>query len=278
MLDRVLARIARTSLREPYSTQMPNPWFEVSLRLDVRGRLRARRMRRRRAAMLRPRRTAVAAVTSGLLVTLVTTCGTASASSTPVRTLPRNLAPHSIGAFSFKLETEASKQFAQAGSDAEVSSGVVYTINHGQATYGALELSVFKPQYTVDDINDESLDTTCQQDELQCVGHQIFRGIQCTFGSGYFHRVYFLGERAYTMVLPDQTIFLWFPPHTETMALMILFGQFPVADANDLFHAVLEYQHHRTPQAVPVPVIQPGPQPQRNAGPTAPKLPTNPDC
>lgn len=278
MLNRVLARIARTSLREPYSTQMPNPWFEVSLRFDVRGRWHAWRSQRRRAAMLRPRRKAVAAATAGLLVTIVSTCGTAGASSPPVRTLPGDLVPHTIGAFSFRVETGASKEFAQAGSDAEVSNGIVTTIHHGQATDGALEISVFKPEYTVDDINDESLDTTCQQDELQCVGHQIFRGIQCTFGSGAFHRVYFLGERAYTMVLPDQTIFLWFPPHTETMALMVLLGQFPVADANDLFHAVLEYQHHRTPQAVPVPVIQPGPQPQLNAGPTGPKLPANPDC
>jgi hypothetical protein len=278
MLNRVLARIARTSLREPYSAQMPNPWFEVNLRLDVRGRMRAWRLRRRRAAMLRPRRRAVAAVTVGLLITVVTTCVTAGASSTSARTVPANLVPHAIGAFTFRVETEASKAFAQAGSDAEVSSGVVTTIHHGQATDGALEISLFKPQYAIDDINDESMDTTCQQDELQCVGHQIFRGIQCTFGSGYFHRVYFLGERAYTMVLSDQTIFLWFPPHTQTMALMVLLGQFPVADATDLFHAVLEYQHHRTPQAVPVPVIQPGPQLQLNAGTTATKLPNNPDC
>jgi hypothetical protein len=195
-----------------------------------------------------------------------------------VRTLPKNLVPQSIGAFSFKVETDASKEFARAGSDAEVSSGIVYTIHHGQATDGALELSVFKPEYTIDDINDESLNTTCQQDELQCVGHQIFRGIQCTFGTGYFHRVYVQGERAYTMVLPDQTIFLWFPPHTQTMALMVLLGQFPVANANDLFRAVLDHQHHRTPQAVPVPVIQPGPHQQLNAGSTGPKLPNNPDC
>jgi hypothetical protein len=278
MLNRVLARIARTSLREPYSTQMPNPWFEVTLRFDVRGRLRAMRTRRRRAAMLRPQRRAVAAITSVLLIALVTTCGTAGASATPARTLPKNLVPQSIGAFSFKVEKDASKEFAKAGSDAEVSNGVVYTIHHGEATDGALELSVFKPEYSIDDINDESLDTPCQQGELQCVGHQIFRGIQCSFGSGYFHRVYFHGERAYTMVLPDQTIFLWFPPHTETMALMVLLGQFPVANANDLFQAVLEYQHHRTPQAVPVPVIQPGSQLRLTAGPTAPKLPTNPDC
>jgi hypothetical protein len=278
MLNRVLARIARTSLREPYSSQMPNPWFEVSLRFDVRRPLRAWRMRRRRAAMLRPRRRAVAAISSGLLITLFTTCATAGASATPVRALPRNLVPHSIGAFSFKLEKAASKEFAQAGSDAEVSNGVVYTIHHGQATDGALELSVFKPEYTIDDINDESLDTTCQQDELQCVGHQIFRGMQCTFGSGYFHRIYVLGERAYTMVLPDQTVFLWFPPHSETMALMIVLGQFPVADATDLFRAVLDFQHHRTPRAVPVPVIKPGPQPPLNAGAAPVTLPKNPDC
>jgi len=277
MLNRVLARIARTSLREPYSAQMPNPWFEVSLRVDVRGQWRALRKRRRRAAMLRPRRRALALVASGLLITLVTTCGTAGASSTPVRTLPNHLVPQSIGAFSFKVEKDASKAFAQAGSDAEVSSGAVYTINIGQATYGALELSVFKPEYDVDDINDQSLDTACQQGELQCVGRQIFRGIQCSFG-GHFHRIYFQGQRAYTVVLSDQTVFVWFPPHTETMALMVLLGQFPVANATDLFQAVLEYQHHRTPQAVAVPVIQPGSQLRLDAGPSGPKLPGNPDC
>ena len=279
MLNRVLARVARTSLREPYSTQMPNPWFEISVRAGVRARVHALRVARRRGAMLRPRRRAVVAMAmSGLLITLLATCGTAAASSTPLRVLPRTLVPHTIGAFSFTVEKVASKAFAQAGSDAEVSSGVVYTIHHGQATDGALELSVFKPQYTIDDINDESLDTVCQQDELQCVGHEIFRGMQCSFGSGYFHRVYFLGERAYTMVLSDQTVFMWFSPHTETMSLMVLLGQFPVADADDLFRAVLEFQHHRTPEAVPVPVIQPGPQPQLNGGPTSLQLPTNPDC
>jgi hypothetical protein len=275
-ISRVLARIARTSLREPYSRQMPNPWVDLSLRIDVRGRLRARRLRRRRSAMLRRHRSAVATATSLLVTIILSACGPAGSSSAAPRTVPTKLVPASIGAFTFKVEADAGKEFAKAGSAAEVSAGAVYTIQNGPATDGALELSVFKPEYTIDDINDESMDTTCQQDELQCVGHQIFRGIQCTFG--YFHRIYFQGERAYTMVLSDQTIFLWFPPHTETMSLMILLGQFPVDNANTLFKAVLEYQHHEKPESVPVPVIKPGPQPPLNAGATAPQLPPNPDC
>jgi hypothetical protein len=275
-LNRVLARIARTSLREPFSTEMPNPWFEVKLRLDIRGRLRARRRARRREAMLRRRRpVAVAAAASVLVMTILSGCGPAAA--TPPRKLPTNLVPKSIGAFTFTQEAAPSKQFAQAGSDAEVSTGAVYTIHHGGGTDGAIEVSLFKPEYTVDDINDESLDTTCQQNPLDCVGHQILRGIQCSFGDGHFHRLFFLGERAYTTVLSDQTIFLWFPPGSETMVMMILLGQFPVADATVLFQAVLEYQHHQTPQAVPVPTLKPGTELISTAATAAP-LPRNPDC
>lgn len=208
-------------------------------------------------------------------MTILSACGPTAA--TPPRKLPTNLVPQSIGAFTFTKEEAASKQFAQAGSDAEVSTGVVYTIHHGGGTDGAIQVSLFKPEYTVDDINDESLNTACQQNPLDCVGHQIFRGIQCSFGDGHFHRLFFLGERAYTMVLPDQTLFLWFPPGTQTMVMMVLLGQFPVADANVLFQAVLEYQHHQKPRAVPVPTIKAGAE-LISTPATATKLPPNPDC
>lgn len=276
MLNRVLALAARTSLREPYSTQMPNPWFEVHLRLHLRSRLTAWRRRRRREAMLGRRRTAVAAAAAAAIVTVVSACG----SSSPVaaqRKLPAHLVPATLGAFTFHPEPAAAKQFATAGSDAEVSTGQVYTIRQGPATEGAVEVSLFKPEYTVDDINDDSRDVECQQSPLDCVGHQIFEGIQCSFGNGYFHRIYFLGERAYTMQLPDQTIFLWFPPNTETMAMMILLGQFPVDNATVLFQAILEYEHHQAPQTVPVPTIKPGPALASTAS-TITDLPPNPGC
>jgi hypothetical protein len=218
--------------------------------------------------MLRRRSTAAGIVA---MLLLVTAGGCAPGTRLPaagVRKLPTDLVPGSIGAFTFKRETAAEHLYAVAGPEAEVSSGLVYSIHHGEATDGAIQVALFKPDINVDDLNDESNQGFCAENPLDCQGHQVLKGIQQNLGSGHFHRLYYQHQRAYAMSLSDQTIYLWFPPRTNTMVMLILIGQATAQIGDALFNAVLDYQHHRVIAPVPVPSIAPAsPVPGRSFGP-----------
>ncbi|HEX6487352.1 MAG TPA: transglutaminase domain-containing protein [Candidatus Dormibacteraeota bacterium] len=247
-INRILARIARTSLREPFSDEVPNLWFEPRLRLEPRRRFRDWRRARRFRRLARRR--GLAAAAAGLLV-LVAGCGTTAKGLAP-RALPKNLVPGQLGAYQFKYEPKPSRAYKLAGADALVSDGRVYSITANGVTDGAVEVSVFKPEIDVSDIDDESQIKACTDSPADCPGHEIFQGLQAEIGSARFVRVYRKNyERAYVMVLPDQRIYLWFPPHTESMVVLIVIAQAGPNTGDGLFHALLDYEHHRPIAPIP---------------------------
>jgi hypothetical protein len=73
-------------------------------------------------------------------------------------------------------------------------------------------------------------------------------GMQENLGSGRFHRIYYRHERAYVMSLPDQRIYVWFPPGKETMMLLDVITRFvPDATAEKVFDSLIDYQHEGHP-------------------------------
>jgi len=276
-VNRMLARIARTSLREPFSTEVPNFWYELRIRLAPRARWREWRRNRRRSALLKSRRLAAAATgaIAMAMVVLVGACGTSVQASAP-RRLPVKLVPAKLDQYVFKYEPAPSTQYRKAGPDALVSNGRVYSISAAGATDGALEVSLFKPDIEDSDINDESKIKFCTDSPEECPGHEVFKGVQQSLGIGRFHRIYFRNyERAYEMNLPDQRIYVWFPPRTESMMMLILIGQFGQPASDSLFHALLDFQHQRQTGSIPLPTIAPASPPpgQQGFGPGA-GLPT----
>lgn len=276
-VSRVLARIARTSLRDPYSRQVPNLWPRRTVDLRVWRRLP-------RLPRPRIRRRALAATATAIVGLIVVSCGgSAPAHATTaaaVRRLPQNLVPGSVSGYTFLREHSAEALYRSAGADALVSSGLVYSIHYGAATEGAVEVALFKPDVDVSDIDDESRIAECAQSAEDCPGREIFEGIQSNLGTGHFQRVYYRRyERAYEMTLTNQRLYLWFPPGTETMVTLVVMGQLAEPEADGLFHALLDAQHGHTPAAVPAPTyVQQGSQaaagPNTALGIQAAPLPT----
>jgi hypothetical protein len=260
LLDVVMAAIARTSLREPYTDEIPNTWPKRRLQLSL-SRLRAPRFR---LSLPRLRRMlpAGAAVISGML--FLSGCGTIAQAAG--RRMPARIAPDQVGDISFKREPAAEKKFSVAGGDALVSEGRVYTVHAGDIIEGSVQVSLFKNKVDTSDLNDESRAPYCTDNPLDCTGHEAFKGIQEAIGSGQFHRVYTHGWRTYEMVLPEERIYCWFPRGTQTMVLLILRAKFTAAASTQLRDALIEYQQGREPSPVPVP--------SEPVGPSLPPAPT----
>lgn len=263
VLNRVMARIARSSLREPYSTQLPNFWVELERGVDVSA--LAHLFRRRRPVRL-GRRTALGA--AALLILLVST-GSAGVLAVQNRPVDRHLVPATLGAFTLNEEKVAEERYRQAGPDSLVSDGLVFSIHHGKAVYGSVEESVFKPQYYIDDINDESDFADCTDHPEDCPGHEILMGVQDSFGSGEFHRIYYRDQRAYVMDLADQRIYVWFPRGTETMMLLDLISAFNTdGSADAMFQGLVDYEQGQAAAPIPVPSLPPpSPPPVQSYGP-----------
>ena len=246
-LNRMVARIARTSLREPYSDQLPNFWWEPKFpkpRLNIRALLR-RGPRSRRPAVV---------ATAVMTVLLASCAGVAATTPPPSRKIPTHMVPDTMGELTFKREPGAEAQYRNGGGDALVDRGLIYSIHHQETTYGAVQVAVFKSDVDISDIDDERRVLECAQNAVECPGHEIFKGIQANLGGGRFDRVYYRGyERAYRMDLTDQHIYMWFPPGTHSMVTLILIGEFTPESATLLFQGLIDYQHQQAPQPVPLP-------------------------
>lgn len=244
-LNRGLARIARTSLMAPFSNQVPNVWREF----DLRSPLRALRRLPRALLRLRKRRAAVAGAT--MLVLLLSSCSQAAMSAP--RTLDDDLVPNRVGVFEFRRERGGEKQFAKAGADALVSTGRLYSIHRDNSTEGSIELALFKPDVSIEDINDEEKSGECTVHPEACPGHDVLRGFQASLGSGHLHRLYYRDQRAYEIDLPDQRLYVWFPKGKETIVILSLLSHFTASgEADRIFHGLLDHQLGAPAVASPV--------------------------
>jgi Transglutaminase-like superfamily/TgpA N-terminal domain len=249
--NRVLAALSRASLRTPYTTAVPNLWWaarEDAGRPGWRERLRtwrrARRLHRRLAS-------------SGAALTLLlvfAACGSSSAMASPPRQLPRLVAPDALGALTLKREPAAEKLFT-ASTTTMVSGGRVYSIHHDVLVEGSFQLSALKAKYTTDDLV-ESRTQYCAANQDDCPGHAIVRSIQDNLSAGTGQRLYWHGERFYFFQLPGQRLYLWFPPHSETMAVLVLRDELGVAGALDVAHALIDYQNGRQFAAPHTPSVE----------------------
>jgi hypothetical protein len=201
------------------------------------------------------------------LALLLCSCGQAVQASP--RPLDTKLVPSALGAYTLTREKGGESQFAKVGSAALVSGGLLYSIHATGATLGSIEVTVFKPEIDVEDINDDSLSGHCTTSPDDCQGHAILKGFQSNLGSGHFHRLYYGGERAYVTDLPDQRVYVWFPPGRNTMVILDLISQFTASGSGDaMFHALLDAEHGRTPGQVPLPVFSKAPAPSASPSPS----------
>ena len=245
-LNRVMSRIARTSLKEPYSREVPNLWRE---RRPGRG-LRAWFRLPSRALVLR--RGPATAMMLLLGLGLGGCAGTADADG--VRKLPAVPVPATLAGYTFQREAAAEKVFDRAGGDALVSTGQLYSIHQGNATLGSVQVALFKPDIVIDDINDESKSGYCTRHPNDCPGHEVFKGFQESLGSGHLRRLYSGEQRAYAIDLTGQRLYVWYPKGQDTMVILNLLADAIDDDASlKLFHELVDSVNASTPASPSAP-------------------------
>ncbi|HXA43104.1 MAG TPA: transglutaminase domain-containing protein [Candidatus Solibacter sp.] len=246
-LNVVMAAIARTSLKEPYTNEVPNTWPNWHPRFS----LPRRDASRRRVA--RPWWRWRLAATAAALLPILVLSGCAPSAVGTARRMPARLAPDQVGDLVIKREPAAEKRYRTAGPEALVSDGRVFTIHSGDIIEGSLQVSLFKSKVDTSDINQENMQVYCTDNPKDCTGHEAFIGFEQSLGTGEFHRVYVHGWRTYEMELSDERIYCWFPRGTQTMALLILRAKFTQAASRELRDALVLYQQGQEPSPFPVP-------------------------
>lgn len=265
-VTRMIAFGARTSLRTPYTTDIPNFWPAI-----LRGRLRLRRPSLRALlARLRPRalwagvlavrrlpgaltvavrafgrypRRALTTAVAGIVViaavgglVLTRTRGEPATLAQPV--LPTRTVPAKLGDLVFKREPSLEASFARAGSTSLVNPGVIYSIRRGDEVLGSIQLAPFKAEFVQSD------------EDLDDVRSGVVRGI----GNGTFTPL-----RAGTDVVLSQRglrtgLYLWFAPDTSYFELLVAGKEMQQPEL--VMAALLAYQRGQEPGTASTESIQ----------------------
>jgi hypothetical protein len=266
MLNRVTGAMARTSLRQPYNSEVPNAWFEQrpgGPNRHMRLRLRRRGVSRRRTLIPAAAALATVALVIGVLssVSVAAAPGSPSASSAADATL-NALVPAGIGGLTLQRETAAESAYRSAGSDSLVTTGHVYTVHQGPAVQASVQVSLLKPDISPrDDDFVTGLENTIGGGSSQplSIPVAIFDGhCRC---AAQFHVVradelaaHFY-QRIYETNIPDQRVYFWFPPGDRTLVILVVREVVGTAAADDLALSLVDYQHGAGADLVPVPPL-----------------------
>ncbi|HVT64265.1 MAG TPA: transglutaminase domain-containing protein [Mycobacteriales bacterium] len=239
---RLLAAVARASLRQPYSRELPNVWLQLRLpRPRLRGALR--RVRPAHAMSL-----------LALLAILFTAgCsgpGTAKAEA-PVP-FPTRIAPPVVAGLTVHDEPKADRAYTTGAKDRNVivGRGKVVSFSGDGLIQAALQIGQFKPGYSTTDPQvvkaiTASLATDATVQPLRREGaHELFGSTQ---GS--------------------QRIYLWFPT-TQSMALLVVRAQITAGAAEALARALIDYGDGGTIQEAALKAAFDNPAPELAPTPT----------
>ena len=216
-LNRILGWVSRTSLRDPYSDEIPNLWPRRRRRHRLRS-LR-RRLRFRGARRLAPATLAVLAL--AMAVTPGCSRSQVASADVPV-SLPADLVPDTIGDLRIQREKKLESEYAEVGRDALVSGGRVFTIRDSDdAIQGTFQAAVFKKQY----------DST---------NRKVQNGVEEGIGSGRFETNHYGLVRLRVLELAEQKVYMWFPPDRNVMELWVMRKSFDSADS--VVRAMIDHQ------------------------------------
>jgi hypothetical protein len=249
-LNRLLGAIARASLRDPWTDDVPNVWMRrpALRRPRLRSLLRLPRWRRR----------AVAAATAAVALLGLAGCGVTQAGFTgavvPVR-YPDNLVPAPdqtiLGLHFVREPTAEAKYTAVAPDDRLVSQGRVYAMEHAGIIEGSLQVAVFRPEV---DATDATVRGT-----VESAFHTTLLPLR-------------VGTEQLLMVeRPEQWVFLWFPPDRNAMVVVVLRKKYasPLALVRDLVLHQRGIEVSADPLPTPAPTAAPTGTPAPSPTPTS---------
>ncbi|MFN2462420.1 MAG: transglutaminase-like domain-containing protein [Candidatus Dormibacteria bacterium] len=250
---RALAVFSRASLREPYDADVPNFYRPLP------GLPRPRLPRRGRGGRRRALATAAFFAAAGVLASGLPPRGAAAKSGDP--TLER-LVPAMVSTLEMRREPLAEVPFRKPGPDALVSTGLVWSIRHDGVIEGSVQVSRLKPDV---DIHDPDLVHGLEQgigggnfNYMQVPaplwdGHCRCRGqyhlVRVEDEAAYYH------QRAYTLDLPEQRLYLWLKDDARAITLVSLRRAFTETASIALVLDLIDHQHGREMGPVPVPPV-----------------------
>jgi hypothetical protein len=163
------------------------------------------------------------------------------------RVLPEGLVPADLQGFVFTRRLGAEVAFRQAGGEAMVSTGRVYTLARSDIVEGTVQLSLLK----------RSLDLSRPRDL-----REVFHGIRDDMGNGRFVRTNYDGQNYYWLTAPGQRIYAWFTHQgrDQVVELVVLRGQFGVESSDALVHALIDAQLGKPAPQIPLPSYEQSPR------------------
>ncbi|HVM20114.1 MAG TPA: transglutaminase domain-containing protein, partial [Egibacteraceae bacterium] len=236
--SRLLAAASRASLREPYSRALPNMWLSWSLRRGLRRagrsallplvavlRLAGRGWRGvRRRLRIRPALSRAGLLVLAIALALSTACAPEQLDLTTTLNdsrLPQPAVPKRLDDLTFKREKSAEKAYREAGDDALVERGRVYSVNRDDVVEASLQVAQFKPGLfgRQDEVRDE---------------------ITQSLGGGEFQPTRVRGEHVSMLETAEQRLYLWFSPDGTYYELFVARRAFE--EAGEVFGALLAIQ------------------------------------
>ncbi len=218
VVNLVSAAIARTSLRQPFSDAPPRMWprRRSTARPGIRARLRSLRRKTWRARV------------AGLLgLFLLAGCGGDSQFRGP-HTLRSGLTPASIGDLSLVRNARLERQYLTAASSKVVTQGEVWLVHEGDVIQGSVQISLLAPDVRADDPS-------------------VRAGLDDGIGGVAFTPVLITSDQlVWVKQEVNQRVYLWFPPRSNAIELVILRLQFK--NSLSLVKGLVDYQHGRKPQ------------------------------
>ena len=207
---RLLAAVSRASLRAPYSTEVPNAWWQLRL---PRPHLRLARLRPSAATSL-----------VVLLATVVLggcSAGSRTAAEAPVP-FPTRLAPTQVAGLQVHEETNADSAYVRGAKDPDVivDQGKVLSFSKDGLVQAALQVAQLKAGYLSSD-----------HDVVTAITRSI--GKVSKLEPQHAHDLF-------SLVDGSQRIYLWFPTR-KSMALLVLRTQITSGAAEALARGLIDY-------------------------------------
>jgi len=263
-LTRMLAAIARTSLRDPYSDEVPNLWPRMHVSLSPRAALRdPRRLLLRRRVAFAGAAVLLLAAGGAMLPAPGTSTSTAARTDDAADDAMLDaLVPPAVGPLAMQRQTSVEGAFRTAGAGALVTAGHVYTIHNGDVIEGSVQVSLLRADVdrTSADVSDglrqrlggggftDMVERVPLDDgACRCAGQ--YTEVASRDEASRFH------QPIWVSVQPDQRIYFWFPPQAHTLEVVVLRGEFPMLTGDELVLTMSDRQHGAPLVALPVPPI-----------------------
>lgn len=207
-VNRLLGALARASLRDPYSADIPNLWPDGGIRGSLRGRLSGavRLVRLGRSARVAPV-LVIVLLASAILGGCVSQGGFDGSKS--LVELPEHLvpeAPERLLSYTFVRELKAEEEYGRALPEALVTDGRIYSIHDGATVQGSVQVALFRS-------------------DLDGGSEAIRRDVEAGVG-GSFSTYRLATATLRVRHMPEIDLYLWFPPERNVVVAMYLRKQF----------------------------------------------------